>query len=143
MTVPTFTALYDACVLYPAPLRDLLMHLALTDLFRARWTEAGAPEGNPADLAPPPRFPDGWQLGPPDYVFRIAEPFAIPADGGDVFRSFVLPLPLDHDQQLAEATCRRFFGRTGTQNRSALRPVLAARDEGFPQHRLGEFGAQR
>ena len=35
-----FTALYDACVLYPAPLRDLLMHLALTDLFRARWTEA-------------------------------------------------------------------------------------------------------
>ena len=33
-----FTALYDACVLYPAPLRDLLMQLALTDLFRARWT---------------------------------------------------------------------------------------------------------
>jgi hypothetical protein len=35
----TFTALYDACVLYPAPLRDLLMHLALTDLFCARWTD--------------------------------------------------------------------------------------------------------
>jgi hypothetical protein len=35
-----FTAVYDACVLYPAPLRDLLMHLALTDLFRARWTDA-------------------------------------------------------------------------------------------------------
>ncbi len=34
----TFTALYDACVLYPAPLRDLLMRLALTDLFRARWS---------------------------------------------------------------------------------------------------------
>lgn len=33
-----FTALYDACVLYPAPLRDLLMHLARTDLYRARWT---------------------------------------------------------------------------------------------------------
>ena len=33
-----FTALYDACVLYPAPLRDLLMQLAVTDLFRARWT---------------------------------------------------------------------------------------------------------
>lgn len=35
----SFTALYDACVLYPAPLRDLLMHLALTDLYRARWTD--------------------------------------------------------------------------------------------------------
>ena len=35
-----FTALFDACVLYPAPLRNLLMHLALTDLFRAKWTDA-------------------------------------------------------------------------------------------------------
>ena len=35
-----YTAIFDACVLYPAPLRDLLMHLALTDLLRAKWTEA-------------------------------------------------------------------------------------------------------
>ena len=34
-----FTAIFDACVLYPAPLRDLLLHLAGTQLFRARWTE--------------------------------------------------------------------------------------------------------
>lgn len=34
-----FAVLYDACVLYPAPLRDLLMHLALTDLYRAKWTD--------------------------------------------------------------------------------------------------------
>jgi hypothetical protein len=33
-----FTVIYDACVLYPAPLRSLLMYLTLTDLFRARWT---------------------------------------------------------------------------------------------------------
>lgn len=31
-------ALYDASVLYPAPLRDLLMQLALSDLYRAHWT---------------------------------------------------------------------------------------------------------
>ncbi|MBO1064311.1 MULTISPECIES: PIN domain-containing protein [Nostocales] len=30
---------YDACVLYPAPLRDFLMWLALTDLFQAKWTD--------------------------------------------------------------------------------------------------------
>jgi predicted nucleic acid-binding protein len=30
---------YDACVLYPAPLRDLLMQLAVADLFQARWTD--------------------------------------------------------------------------------------------------------
>lgn len=34
-----FTAIYDACVLYPAPLRDFLIRLAITDLFRARWTD--------------------------------------------------------------------------------------------------------
>lgn len=28
----------DACVLFPAPLRDFLMHLALLDIFQARWT---------------------------------------------------------------------------------------------------------
>ncbi|MGC9272177.1 PIN domain-containing protein [Acidiphilium sp.] len=33
-----FTALFDACVLFPAPLRDLLMTLAETNLFRARWS---------------------------------------------------------------------------------------------------------
>ncbi len=32
------TVLYDACILYPAPLRDLLMHLALTNLYRAKWS---------------------------------------------------------------------------------------------------------
>lgn len=34
-----FTVIYDACVLYPAPLRDFLMWLAVTDLFKARWTD--------------------------------------------------------------------------------------------------------
>lgn len=33
-----FTAFYDANVLYPAPLRDFLMHLALTGVYRARWS---------------------------------------------------------------------------------------------------------
>lgn len=35
----TLTAVLDACVLFPAPLRDLLMELAVRDLFRARWTD--------------------------------------------------------------------------------------------------------
>ena len=34
------TAIYDACVLYPAPLRDFLLQLACAGLFRARWTNA-------------------------------------------------------------------------------------------------------
>jgi len=34
----TFTVFYDANVLYPSDLRNLLMHLALMDLFEARWS---------------------------------------------------------------------------------------------------------
>jgi len=35
-----FIVLYDACVLYPAPLRDLLVRIAKTGIVRARWTDA-------------------------------------------------------------------------------------------------------
>jgi hypothetical protein len=38
MRCSTFTAIYDACVLYPAPLRDFLMRLGLSGRFRARWS---------------------------------------------------------------------------------------------------------
>ncbi len=34
------TAFLDASVLYPAPLRDLLMELAVSDLYRAKWSNA-------------------------------------------------------------------------------------------------------
>ena len=34
-----FTVFYDACVLYPAPLRDLLVRLAMMGVFRAKWTQ--------------------------------------------------------------------------------------------------------
>ncbi|MDX1837730.1 PIN domain-containing protein [Legionella taurinensis] len=33
-----FTVLYDANVLYPAPLRDILIQLATTRLYRAKWS---------------------------------------------------------------------------------------------------------
>jgi hypothetical protein len=37
--VSNFIVIYDACVLYPAPLRDMLLQLATTGLFRAKWSE--------------------------------------------------------------------------------------------------------
>src|ERR1700733_12269401 len=57
----SYTALFDASVLYPAVTRDLLLQLAVTDLFRAKWTAAihdewmrsilrDRPSINPADL---------------------------------------------------------------------------------------------
>ncbi len=34
-----FVAVYDACILYPAPLRDLLIRLAVKHLFQAKWSD--------------------------------------------------------------------------------------------------------
>ena len=36
---PPIRAVLDACVLYPAPLRDLLMQMTVEGLYQARWTE--------------------------------------------------------------------------------------------------------
>lgn len=63
-----------------------------------RWAEGGAPEGNPQDLPAPPRFPEGWRLGPPDLVVRMESPFAVAAEGDDVYQCFVLPLGLDRER---------------------------------------------
>jgi hypothetical protein len=51
-----FTVVYDANVLYPAPLRDLLIRPALTDLFRARRTDDIHDEwiGNVLEARPDP-----------------------------------------------------------------------------------------
>lgn len=38
MRCSPFTVFYDANILYPAPLRDFLMRLALTGAYRARWS---------------------------------------------------------------------------------------------------------
>lgn len=39
MSNNNFVVIYDACILYPANLRDFLLHLALTNLFRAKWSD--------------------------------------------------------------------------------------------------------
>jgi len=60
----------------------------------ALWVEQGALEGAESDLPAAPVFADGWQLGTPDLVLTPDQSWTLPAEGGDVFRNFVLPVPL-------------------------------------------------
>ena len=59
-----------------------------------QWIANGAPEGDRSALAPIPSWGDGWQLGTPDLIVRMPEEFNVPADGADVFRTFVIPIPV-------------------------------------------------
>jgi len=58
-----------------------------------KWATNGAPEG-PPDMGPPlPDWPGGWQLGKPDLVVEMPESYRLGADGRDVYRNFVMPIP--------------------------------------------------
>src|SRR5262245_23293045 len=57
-----------------------------------RWIADGAPEGDRL-LPPPPSFATSWQLGTPDLVLTMPAPYIVPSGGGDVFRTFVVPIP--------------------------------------------------
>ena len=58
-----------------------------------QWIASGAPAGDAADLPPMPNWADGWRLGSPDVIVRMPEAYTVPAEGSDVFRTFVLPIP--------------------------------------------------
>ena len=63
----------DACVLFPAPIRDLLLHCAAVDLFQPKWTSV---------------IHDEWKrnllkttfkafLQPIDTLYKVTNPFVI------------------------------------------------------------------
>lgn len=62
------------------------------------WHQQGAKEGDPAKTPALPKFPDGWQLGEPDLVLTLSEPFEVPAEGNDIYWNFVLPMNLPADK---------------------------------------------
>ena len=66
----------------------------------AAWVDAGAPEGNPADLPPPVQFPDGWPLGEPDLILTPESEYTPPTTG-DIYRCFTIPTALRGDRFVA------------------------------------------
>ena len=71
-----------------------------------QWIKAGCPEGDAKQTPPPPTFPDGWSLGKPDLVVTMNGQFDVPADGPDIFRSFVFPVELPEDKWIKAVELR-------------------------------------
>ncbi len=66
----------------------------------SKWVDAGAPQGNPADMPVQAKFasPSEWTLGKPDLVVVQEKEFVIPAEGADQFVSFEVPSGLTEDR---------------------------------------------
>lgn len=55
------------------------------------WVAAGKPEGDPADNPGLPEFTSGSQIGTPDLVLTMSEPYTHGGDMTDQYQVFVLP----------------------------------------------------
>ena len=63
-----------------------------------RWAAGGAPQGNPKDLPAPPKFTEGWEIGPPDAVLTMPQAFDVPAKGTVNYQFFQIPTNFTEDK---------------------------------------------
>jgi tetratricopeptide (TPR) repeat protein len=59
-----------------------------------QWVAEGALEGMPSDLPAAPERKAGWKMGEPDLVVTMPEAYNLAAEGKDVYRNFVFPIPV-------------------------------------------------
>jgi hypothetical protein len=67
----------------------------------ARWVDAGAPQGNPADMPPRRQFADGsaWQIGEPDIIIKFPA-YAVGPEGPDLYGNLYAEIPIDQDRYI-------------------------------------------
>ncbi|MBI3683118.1 MAG: cytochrome c [Acidobacteria bacterium] len=70
------------------------------------WADAGAPEGKAKDAPPPAEWVQGWNIGKPDLVVEIPEPFPVIAEGTIEYTYFAMPMNLKEDTWVQAAEVR-------------------------------------
>ena len=120
-----FVVVYDACVLYPAPLRDLLIRIARKGLVRAKWTDEILDECFRSILAnEPERKPES--LRRTRELMNLAIPDCLVAGYEDLVESIKLPDPNDRHVVAAAVRC-------GAQ------VIVTANLDDFPKESLAAF----
>jgi len=68
----------------------------------ARWVDAGAPRGNPADLPPPRQFDDAdrWHIGKPDLIVAMPRTFTVKPEAADWWGIFTADSGLTEDRYI-------------------------------------------
>jgi hypothetical protein len=74
------------------------MSLSAADIATlAAWTDGGALEGDPKDAPPARTFVSGWNIGTPDKLIRMPEPYQVPAQGTIEYTYIILPTNFTED----------------------------------------------
>jgi hypothetical protein len=71
-----------------------------------KWADLRAPEGD-SNVAPKPvAFVEGWNIGVPERVFEMPQPYAVPAKGTIEYTYFVVPSGFKEDRWIQDAEVR-------------------------------------
>lgn len=70
------------------------------------WIAAGKPEGDPAANPGVPDFPTGSQVGVPDLVLQMPEPYLHGGDGTEQYQVFVIPTGVDEATEVRAVEIR-------------------------------------
>ena len=111
----------------------------------AAWVDAGAPQGNVADLPPAPTFATGWTYGrEPDYILEMPVEFDIPAEGELGVQMFYSKVPWTEDRFAEVVELRPGNAQGRAPRRHLLRRHPGRRDAGGrPHRRAGRQGDRR
>jgi predicted nucleic acid-binding protein len=123
-----FTGFLDASVLYSAPLRDLLLELAVADLYRAKWSDAVIDEWINALLEDRPDLTRA-QLERTRTLMNLHVRDAVVRDYEDLIE--VIDLPDKDDRHVLAAAIR---GRADL--------IVTSNLKHFPAHKLVHWGLE-
>jgi hypothetical protein len=70
------------------------------------WADAKAPKGDPRDMPQPVNFVEGWQIGKPDLVYQLTQPFNVPASGVVDYQHIIVPSGFTKDTWVQAAEVR-------------------------------------
>ena len=71
-----------------------------------RWVDEGSAEGDPEQAPAPREFVDGWNIGKPDMVVQMSEPYQIPATGTVEYTYLIIPSGFKQDTWVKAAELR-------------------------------------
>jgi mono/diheme cytochrome c family protein len=97
----------------------------------ARWASGGAPRGRAIDRHTARGSADrssDWHLGPPDLVVRLPQAYVLEPGTADVYRKFVLPVPIDQVRWIRALDIRPGSSGAIHHARVMIDPTGRARD---------------